>query len=244
MAFRISRINEQGHRLDSVLIAAKQAVISSKPDADFQAPLPESSQITIINEDSSFKISVRGSFTINGKTLNNLTTHQDTSCEFSCGEHRFYVTVTHDGQVAKRSKGYLTMLAAALVWVLLATQVSVPLFIPYFITSHESKGRNALLETCASELDLLRRSLSKSKKELKDDSQLQRDMLKALSSEVEQIIWTFRNGSDFMNQQELQALDLHIQEYTRVSEALIEGAGAQLSPLKADSIMKSILSQK
>ena len=244
MAFRISRINEQGHRLDSALIEKQQAVISSESSADLRADFPEKTQITIVEEVQNFKISVRGTFTINGRTLSNITCRQAVSCEFSCNGQTFYLTRTHDGKVAKRKKGYLTMLAATLIWVLLITQLSVPVVIPFSITSHEKKGRNALLETCVTELDSLRKKMRNSTKEMQNASQLQRDMLKSLSSEVEQIIWTFRNGADFMSQQELEILDAHIKEYARVTAELSKGNAAQASPLAIDPILKAVLPQK
>jgi len=244
MAFRISLINDHGHRLQSVLIKDKPAIISNKSDADLQVDLPAGTEINVHEEETVCHISVQGVVQFNDQVLENSSAQLGTAAEFSSNGLKFYVTGIHTGNIVKRSKGHLATLAISLVWILLTIQIAVPVILPFLITSHEVKGRNVLLETCSSKLDMLRAILKESVKNSKDFSSIRRDMLSSLNSEVDQVIWTFRNGSDFMSLQELQQLTIDIAKYEQITGVINSGEAIGLEAIKPDSVLKTVLPQK
>ena len=68
------------------------------------------------------------------------------------------------------------------------------------------------------------------------------DAVSALTNtEVDQLIWVFRNGSDFMKLGELQQLSKHIREYHRVIDVLLSSGAVQYEKIEVDAALAPVL---
>ena len=96
------------------------------------------------------------------------------------------------------------------------------------------------VDKCSRNLDLLRKELGD--KKVDTYTPIQKDILLNLKEEVEQIIWTFRNAGEFMNQQQMVVLEKDIIRYFDVVQLLDEAAAIKVDPLDATNIIKALMS--
>ncbi|MCM8526350.1 MAG: hypothetical protein NE327_07535 [Lentisphaeraceae bacterium] len=242
MAFRLSSHKKNGQRIETVLVDGNEASISSSKTADIQQDIPEGSSLKISENGDSLSLISKGiAVTVKGKEILDESIVLGIGAQFQCMDQDYYVTKVISGDPTPRKKGYLSALALALIWTLLAIQLIVPIWLPYKITSHKVKGRNVLIENCSKGLDDLRRQFSKRQKDLGNASQINRDIITRLSEEVEQMAWVFRNAGEFMSKSELEKLEQDIEAYFKILNNVKKTDAVTIEPINTENAVRNIL---
>ena len=240
MAFKISQIDDNGTRILSTLVHEKAALIGSTADSTLRVEFPEAVSINIQQDDKRLFLSIAGAPIIfKGKEHTDKLEIRN-SADFSCCDLQFHITCQIDQKITPRKKSYVATFASGMVWTLLVIMLAMPMILPYTVKAHVQGSRSALVDKCSRNLDLLRKELGD--KKVDTYTPIQKDILLNLKEEVEQIIWTFRNAGEFMNQQQMVVLEKDISRYFDVAQLLDEAAAIKVDPLDATNIIKALMS--
>lgn len=241
MAFRVAQLKANGERIQSVLMDQGEVTISASPKADLNVKLTPDTYIKIKEVNKLCILEIRGlRVNYRNKTVSDGEVCIGTGCEFTCGDERFYATVVNDGSLTEFKKGYLANAAIFLTWSLLIIQIVVPAWLPFKITSHTAEGRSVLAENCSIGLDDLRRFLRDSGKNISSISTIHNDIMSNLKQEIEHIIWTYRNASEFMNAEQLSQLLNDIEQYKKVLKELENSQVIKVDPIDSTKVLKGL----
>lgn len=242
MAFRISSLHNTGQRIDSVLIDSSEGTIGSSANDSLVFELPAGAVIQISEKAKSLTLSTKGvEVEVKGRKVKDSSMELGSSAQFKYKDQDFYTTVVLSGEPTPRKKSYLSTIALALMWSLLAVQLIVPLWLPSKIKAHEVKGRNVLIENCSIAIDDLRNNVNKHRSSIDQRSQIHRDIMSRLSDEIEQIAWVFRNAGELMSKAELETLEKDIEDYNQILLKIKKTNSVQVKPLSTDKAIKQIL---
>lgn len=242
MSFRISSHKNSGQRIKSLLIDGQSAQIGADDSCEFQFDLPEGATVTISEENGSLSICSKNiEVSVKNKSLKDTAMVIGTSAHFSIGEQEFYTTVVLSGKPTPRKKSYLSSIALTLIWSLLVIMLVIPIWLPYKIKIHHVRGKNVLLENCASDIDTLRKKIKDDRKELSEISQVHRDIMVRINEEVEQIAWVFRNSGEFMTKEELEKLEKDVASYLAILKKVKKTQTVNVKPLSTDEAVKQLL---
>lgn len=242
MSFRISSHKNSGQRIKSLLIESQSVQIGADNSCDFQHDLPEGATVTISEENGSLSIFPKNiEITVKNKPLKDSSLSVGTSAHFSIGEQDFYTTIVLSGKPTPRKKSYLSSVALTLIWSLLVIMLVIPIWLPYKIKVHHVRGKNVLLENCASDIDTLRRKIKDDRKELSEISQVHRDIMVRINEEVEQIAWVFRNSGELMTKEELEKLEEDVASYMAILKKVKKTQTVNVKPLSTDEAVKQLI---